>query len=298
MSVYDDINNFLTKTSLGKGIDFVTDFIPGVGTVKNLGLGAISAFDNSEGTDWGRIAGGISGAISPLLAKGAGKYLANKGAKLAANAGAKQAAKLAGGSVDDIVKASSKALVTPVATKGSNVLNTFGKLANSAGSKAGGAVATGLGTQVGKNTTTSTIEDIQNQAQANELINSDLLTGNYFNSLINQLNNETINEYNTYANDLAKKQTQDETNAGYSAMNAGNVGLATLLSGNVANTYNQLNLEAQKALSQQKTGNTLKAKEQESSQLQNLLSVAQQLGDENLYNTILKRLAGSISTTA
>lgn len=292
---YNDVNKFLTGTGVGKTLDTITDFIPLLGTAKNLGLGAWSLADGEGGnTDYGRLIGGGLGLASPLLAKGIGSALTKKGAKIAANAGTKAAAKAAGTTTKALSAAGSNALVAPVATKTSQALTKAGQyLGNTGGALVAGqrAIPAGLATMAGKSGTKSVQTDLANEAEANNILNSDLMTGNYYNTLLEKLNQQSANEASIYAQDLAKQRLQDETQAGYSAMNAGNVGLTNLLQGNIGNTYNQLSLQAQNALQQQQQSNALSAMAQEQNSLQNMLAYAQSTGNTKLVEAIMKKMA-------
>lgn len=301
---YNDVNKFLTGTGVGRTLDTITDFIPLLGTAKNLGLGAWSLADGEGGnTDYGRLIGGGLGLASPLLAKGIGSALTKKGAKIAAKAGTKAAtvankaaAKSLGVTVAELTEAGLGQAVATGATKTSQALTKAGQyLGNTGGALVAGqrAIPAGIATMAGKSGTKSVQTDLANEAEANNILNSDLMTGNYYNTLLEKLNQQSANEASIYAQDLAKQRLQDETQAGYSAMNAGNVGLTNLLQGNIGNTYNQLSLQAQNALQQQQQSNALSAMSQEQNSLQNMLAYAQSTGNTKLVEAIMKKMASA-----
>ena len=286
------VGNFLENTGFGRALDFATDFVPILGTLKNLGLGAYSLFDDDkENVDWGRIVGGGLGAFSPLIGKGVGKLLTNSASKLATNAGVKQAAKLAGSSVDDVLKASAKLPISPIATKTSALLNKAGAVSNYMGTAgkgvAKGWLAQGAGNFGGKIVGNNTDADLKQQAETADIMNSDLVTGKYLDTLLNDLNTETTSEYDKYAQELARKEEQDKASAVYSGMNAGNIGLSNLLKGNIGNAYNQLSKQALNEMTKQKSSNRLNAMSQTDNQFNSLLSLAQNTGNNDLLEKLL-----------
>ena len=294
------VGNFLNNTSAGKVLDFATDFIPILGTIKNLGLGAYSLFDDDkENVDWGRLIGGGLGAFSPLIAKGVGGLL-SKGSKImATNAALKNAAKLAGSSVDDILKAGANLPIQGLATKASKIVGGAGGVLNYLGTAgkgiAKGYLAQGVGNQLGKWTGNATSKELAQQAEAADILNSDLVTGKYMQSLLGELNADTSSEYDNYSAELARKEEQDKANAMYSSMNAGNTGLSNLLKGNIANAYNQLSQQAISEMSRQRSSNRLTALNQVDNQFNNFLSLAQSTGNTDLLEKLLKAKASQLS---
>ena len=198
------------------------------------------------------------------LGKGLGKGAVKAGAKIAAGTAGKGGATLA------------------------NLLKGGATVANwGAKTGLGRTVATGVGTQLGKGQANAVETDLKQQAETADIMNSDLVTGKYLDTLLGDLNTETVSEYDKYAQDLAIKEEQDKANAVYSGMNAGNAGLSNLLKGNIANAYSQLSKQALGELAKQKSSNKLSAMNQTDNQFNSLLSLAQSTGNSDLLEKLL-----------
>lgn len=258
---YKGYNDFM-GTGTMKTLDTITDFIPFLGSIKNAGLGIWDLVGGNTAGGIGRLGAAGLGLLMPGIAGGLGKSLGGK----AISAATKNAASLG-------------AKVLP---KAATALNWAAKAG------LGKAVASGVGSQIAKSTVGGVDTDLQNAAESEQILGSDLVQGDFVRNLLNDLNSATVGEYDTYANDLSKQQEQDTASAAYSGMNAGNVGLSNLLKGNIANNYSNLMLNAQKNLSNQKTTNRLNAYNQNDAKIQQLIDYAASTGNNSLVEKLMK----------
>ncbi len=303
---YTDVMNFLNNTAAGRTIDTIADFIPFLGTAKDLGLGAwsLGEGDNTEGI--ARLLGGAAGAVVPFGIGKIGKKLAKGGIKAGTSAVAKGLAKegvetIAEQAVKQGIKEAAESGVEQVAKKGikgtlasggskiAPFLERAGKLNpyTSWGDVISKGAAQGISSNFAENTVKQTDADLKQQAETADIMNSDLVTGKYLDTLLNDLNTETTSEYDKYAQELARKEEQDKASAVYSGMNAGNIGLSNLLKGNIGNAYNQLSKQALNEMTKQKSSNRLNAMSQTDNQFNSLLSLAQNTGNNDLLEKLL-----------
>ena len=252
---YQGYDNFM-NTGVMKAIDNITDFVPLFGTGKNAVLGIMDLIGGNTAGGVGRLLGSAASLALPIGAGAIGRKLMKSGSKAIASGAGKFAAK-------------------QLASAGYG-LGLQGIIAGGAGNMLGKGIVGGIDT------------DLQKAKEAEQILGTDLVKGDFVRNLLNDLNSATVGEYDTYANDLAKQQEQDTAGAAYSGMNAGNVGLSNLLKGNIANNYSNLMLNAQKNLSNQKTTNRLNAYNQNDAKIQQLIDYAAQSGNNALVEKLMK----------